>query len=764
MKGCSFRRLWQPVMYGLLFLPAFLVLSWLMTPMPDVFDFAVSPVLLDRDGRVFHARLSAAEEWLLPVPLSEMGPWLPKMVVAVEDRRFADHAGIDFRALARAVAQNLRNGRVVSGASTIPAQLARLADPKPRSLFHKYIEFIQALKISRALGKDEVLELYLNRAPFGGNIRGVGAAARAYFNKELGDMSLGECALLTAMLRGPGLYNPGRRPELVRARRDAVLDRLQALGLAEAGLARVAKAEPVLGLRYRQPRQAWHLAEMILAEPGNETAAWRWRGGQRNGLATSLDPRLQDQLELRLNQGLRRFPERITAAGAVMDNRSGEILAYVGNARRGDGVPTDHWVDCALAPRSSGSTLKPFVYLEAFRRLQMTPASLLADTPLALSGQAPRNFDLYYRGPVSARLALAESLNAPAVRVLRRLGHRRALAALRTAGFDYLGGRYYGDSLVLGGGEVNVPQLLAAYGALARQGLEVRPTWRRAEPSQSARRLFPSGPAWLVNQCLTDDRRLNPAPTEAHPEAGGDLAFKTGTSHGLRDAWIVGYSPLHTMVLWAGDPAGAGHPDLAAARVWGTVLPRLAAALPGANWPPAPPEVENYEACALSGAPTGPHCPASHRSWRLKEPARRQACRLHRLQEGQVTIHWPPDLADFMAAQPLEQMAGLSAGLGLRTAFGPVITSPLPGDLIVLSENSGRLPLVSEGTRGLVHWFVDEEFFQAAEPGSTPVLSLTAGHHQVSLIDQDGRSAAAVFEVKYSRELDRDRDLPVLSF
>ena len=762
MKRLTASIFWRRAVWALVILPAFLALSWLLTPLPPVFDFAVSPVLTDGQGRIFHARLSSDEEWLLPVPLADMGPWLPLIAVAVEDKRFETHGGVDFLALARAAWQNLRHLRVVSGASTIPAQLARLADPKPRSLFQKYIEFIQAVKISRALPKAEIMELYLNRAPFGGNLRGVGAAARTYFDKEARDLSLGESALLVAVLRGPGLYNPARRPELARSRRDAVIDRLAARGLVTAGQAADAKAEPVGGVKGRMPRRAWHLAETILAENGGP-GAWRWRGGEHRGLNTGIDINLQDELELRLNQSLARFPERITAAGAVMDNRTGRMLAYVGNARWREGR-SGHWVDCGQAPRSSGSTLKPFVYLEAFRRLKLTPASLLADTPLALSGQAPRNFDRHYRGPVSLRDALAHSLNVPAVRVLRGLGQREALAGLRRAGFACLGGRAYGDSLVLGGGEVNLRQLLAAYGALARQGLAVEPTWRPTEPDPAPKRLFSAGPAWLVNHCLTDDRRPASGLNPAESGSSGDLAFKTGTSHGLRDAWMVGYTPEYTLVLWAGDPAGAGHPELAAAGVWGETLTRLAAVLPGAVWPPAPDEVEIYAACSLSGAPAGPHCPGSGPAARLKRGADKHPCRLHVLKDGQVAVQWPAELAEYLAALPAGQDGFLTAGLAGRAVFGPVITSPLNGETIVLREAAGRLPLTGEGLRGVVHWFVDDEFYQAAAPGLTPVLNLTPGRHRVSLMDQDGRTAAAEFDVKFVLELDQDRRVPVLSF
>ena len=753
-----------------------LAVSWAFIPVPEVKDFAVSPTLLDRRDRLYHARLSADGEWLLPRPLSEMGSWLPKVAVAIEDKRFYRHSGVDFLALGRAVWQNLTSFRIVSGASTITVQVVRLSKPQERTLFNKYVEFIQALKLENSLSKDGLLEIYLNRAPFGGNLRGAESAARFYFDKSARDLSLGESALLVALLRGPSLYRPDRRPELARQRRDMLLDLLVDKGVASPEEAAAAKAEPVTGRRGYMPRQAWHLSEVVFGR-NQDSGLWRWgRPGREYGLKTTLDTDLQSLLEMRLQLGLAKFPERIAGAGAVMDNASGGLLAYVGNSRW-TGEADRHWVDCALARRSPGSTLKPFIYLAAFIEKGLTPASLVADTPLRLSGQAPRNFDKYYRGPVSAQVALADSLNAPAVRVLRMVGQQSALETLRQAGFRHLvqSGRYYGDSLALGGCEVDMWQMLRAYGLLARQGLEVAPTWlppapeAASPPSEAdrnrptaARRIFPEGAAWLVNECLKDDSRLPAGPRlnqEHNP--GVEPAFKTGTSHGLRDAWLAAYTPSHTMVLWAGDPDGRSHPQLTAINVLGPVIVPLGEALKSSRpWPGPPADIEKYTACSVSGEPAGPHCPGRYQSFRLKIGAQTHPCHIHVLKGGRVVSLWPPELSGFMAAMNPE--AG--APVFIRPAAGPVVTSPLPGGVIILEEVGGKIPLRCEGAKGVVHWYVDDEFYRSAPAGLTPVLPVTPGRHKVTLMDSAGRTAGAEFTVMYSQDRDRDRDLPVLSF
>lgn len=436
---------------------------WLAVPdpVPQVLSWPVSPVLLDKRGELVSARLSTEGEWCLPIPLSEMGEWLPKVLVAVEDKRFYSHGGVDMLALGRAVAQNITKGRVVSGASTITSQLVRLSNPRERTFGTKILEFVGARKLERSLSKDQILEYYLNRAPFGGPIRGVEAASRLYFGKRAKELSLGEAALLVGLLKGPTLYRPDRNPKGAQKRRQQIIAAVaEQTGFPE-NLTALALEEPLPAFRTAMPARAWHFADLAFKTlPAN--------GGVVRG---SLDMRVQEYLERVLREQLDRVDEDVTAAGIVIDNRSGRIIAYVGNARF-DPVRGKHWVDCALAPRSPGSTLKPFAYLAAMEAGHIIPATLLADTPLRLGGEAPRNFDRRYRGPVRASLALSASLNAPAVRVLRMVGVRHVLYSLRDAGFSCLSRNDadYGDSLVLGAGEVTLLELARTYTTLASGG------------------------------------------------------------------------------------------------------------------------------------------------------------------------------------------------------------------------------------------------------------------------------------------------------
>jgi membrane carboxypeptidase/penicillin-binding protein PbpC len=801
----------------------------------------------DRDGRLLHVSLSEDGEWLVPETLAGAGKWLPLVAVSIEDRRFRSHPGVDPLAIARALAQNAAGLRTVSGASTVTQQLVRLAEPRPRNLLSKYLEFWKALKLERALSKDEILELYLNRAPFGGNLRGAGAAARAYFGKRPADLSLGEATLLVAILRGPSLYRPDRHPERARERRDFLLGLLLERGVISREEHSAARLERVPGARLPLPRENPLLAAWLLAPggydaeggdgavrpaagspfpaPGSAVPAagrpaggrrWRWGAPGFRGLAAALDSPLQLELESRLARALAPFPPEVTGAGAILDNASGEVLAYVGNARPGGPHGS---VDCARARRSPGSALKPFLFLRAFAGGDLHPASLLADTPAGFAGLSPRNFDRGHRGPVTARRALADSLNVPAVRVLRRVGTAETLRTLTSLGFSIPARGDYGDSLILGGVEVTLMELLRAYGTLARGGRDLpytlvpaRPAGQGAAgpgadgpassapwlahpapaPSGAARagpspqgavaesrsqagrgpeapppppaapaeggpagagagdgdgdgRLFSEAAAWLVNSSLVDDSRL--------PAGSRGLArpFKTGTSHGFRDAWLAMYSRSHTLVLWLGDPSGAGHEGLSGLAALGPAAADVFRALGegrDSGYAAIPTGIARFMACPISGEPAGPDCPDAVPAYRLAAAARSRPCRLHFHRAGEILTAWPGDLRPFMNA-------GLAAGRpgSARPAGGAPgeaalrVVSPIPGMTYVLSRQSRSVPLKAEGAVGRLFWFVDGVFLRE-EAGSTPFLDLSPGEHAVSAIDDANVAARSVFKVE----------------
>lgn len=728
------------------FLLLFFLAGYFLADPPDPGDFFVSPRVMDRRGGTLYASLTPEDELVVPCSLMEMGKVLPSVAVGVEDKRFYDHPGVDPLAVLRAAWQNLAGRRVVSGASTITVQLVRLSRPRERTFLSKVVEFFEALRLEREYTKDQILELYLNRAPFGGNLRGAGAASLAYFQKKPADLTLGESALLVALLRGPSVYRPDRWPERARARRDVVLGRLLGRGLITSEQYAAAAAEPVTPVVHRPPRLAPHLSMRLIAGEGREN--FRWRGGLRFGVPTTIDPAVQLSLEKRLSDALRPMPRNINAAGLVLSNKNGHVLAYVGGLRaEGEGS----FVDNVVSLRSPGSTLKPFVYLEAFASGALAPDSLLADTPLSLGGEAPRNFDGTYRGPVSAGAALGRSLNAPAVRVLRLVGEDRALEVLSEAGFEVPRLRSFGDSLVLGGLEVSLWSLAGAYGSLASGGTAVEPT---LDPGRTGAgpRVFSEAASWLVNSSLVAEKRL-PRGVSA-PGA----AMKSGTSNGRRDAWMAAYDPARTAVLWLGDPAGRAEASLS-----GTAsLAESAAGLmrdlgPSPPWPGPPVGVERYLSCPVSGEPAGPFCPGSKWSHRVAAGARTVPCGLHARRRGETVTLWPAELAPMMGGPDPGRRAAPSR---------PRVVSPAQGSVVVmdLSDVRDALPLKSEDTSGLVHWYLDDRYFRSADRFTTPVVRLAPGPHRVALIDERHRTTVSEFTVVAPERPAADDPAPLLEF
>ena len=680
-----------------------------LLPVEEAPPLEASPTVTDREGRLLWAGLTENEEVCLPLSLEEMGRWLPLVVVEVEDRRFFGHGGVDGIGLIRAVAQNLSQGRIVSGGSTLTSQLVRLLHPRPRTLGAKAVEFLQALALERRLPKEAILEAYLNRAPFGGNLKGAAAGALAWWNKRPRDLSLAEAATLTALLKGPTRYRPDLYPERLRARRDLILAELARRGRVTESEARLAMAETI-PRAMTLPREEFLFASQVLS-----------RGGGRSTLDASLQRLVLDSLAA----GLRPLPQEVTAAAVVVDNRDGSVRAYVGNGRFGSSLPWG-WVDCASAPRSPGSALKPFLYAMALDEGLLSPSSLMADTPLALSGRAPRNFDLRYRGPVSMADALADSLNVPAVRALRALGVERFLHRLRGLGFSRLtgDGARYGDSLVLGGCEVTPLEMARAYRTLA-SGRDGPLRFVEGEGLREAPSPFSEGSAFLVGQILGDGRRLSPA-QRSLLRGRAEMALKTGTSYGLRDAWAVAWNEAWTVVVWMGDPLGTPHAELIG----------LAAAVPpaveimavlGGSLPERPASVGRRAVCSLSGLPPTSACPHLVEAWYLPGLSPSGPCSLHRWQGGQVVTLWPHELAP-PGERPLKE-----------ALFR--IASPLEGATYLLPPwgDPPRVPLTCEGARGRVGWFVDGLHLGEARPGQTLFWTLSAGRHRVGAVDEAGR-------------------------
>jgi penicillin-binding protein 1C len=605
----------------------------------------------DRNGRLLREVRTADGARSKWVALSAMPAVLPKMLIAVEDRRFYFHPGVDPVSVLRAAVHDAWRLRVVSGASTLTMQLARAVRPHRRNLWGKCQEMALALRIEASLSKSRILEEYLNRVDFGPNLRGIGAAAQGYFGKPVASLSLSEMALLVGMPQGPSVYALHRHPARALARRRRVLERVAAAQLASTAAIAAASAEP-LRFQHQQPVfGAPHLIAALLSSNSGilQTGLRGTEAKATSRLRTTLDPLLQRAAETALSATLPELAAHHVTSGAalVVDNESGDILAYVGSPSFFDAAHQGQ-VDGVRAKRQPGSTLKPFVYAAAIEELGYTPATVLPDLELHLrtpaGDYAPRNFDDKFHGPVRLREALGNSLNIPAVHVASELGAPTLLRRLHEFGFDSLTQPpdYYGPALALGDGEVTLLELVRAYATLARGGLVLplhallqweepsrspttaRPEIRNYQPPEPQRALSPLAAA-LVTDMLADNRaRVASFGLESSLHFDPPVAAKTGTSKGYRDNWVIGYSKRVTVGVWVGNFDGSPMREVSGITGAGPIFRAIMDAA-RAHYADSEPLVSigvqdkqqahgadglrQLDVCPLSGQLRGPNCP-----------------------------------------------------------------------------------------------------------------------------------------------------------
>jgi penicillin-binding protein 1C len=519
-------------------------------PTPLGKDLQFSATVLDRDGRLLRAYATSDGRWRLPARVADVDRRFFDVLFAYEDKRFRSHHGVDPLALTRGLLQLVSSGRIRSGGSTLTMQAARLLEPRAnRTLAAKLRQIVRAIELERALSKDEVLSLYLDLAPYGGNIEGIRAASLAYFGKEPRRLTLGQAALLVALPQAPELRRPDRAAELARLARNRVLDRFAATGSVSAEDIALAKAEPVPTARRPMPLLAPHTADrVILANPGMRE------------IRLTIDAELQKNLEEFARERVQALAQtlgpNISLALLVIDNASGEVLAAIGSPAYFDERRAGQ-VDMTQALRSPGSALKPFIYGMGFEDGFIHPQTLIDDRPERYGGYAPRDFNFSFAGTVTVAQALQQSLNMPAIAVLDRVGASRLTARLAQAGAALVlpEGQAPGLAIGLGGLGTKLSDLVMLYAGLARFGTVLPLRERLDAPAPQPRRLLADVPAWYVANVL-----LGAPP----PENGvaGRIAFKTGTSYGYRDAWSVGFDGKHTVGVWVGRPDGAPVPGL----------------------------------------------------------------------------------------------------------------------------------------------------------------------------------------------------------
>jgi penicillin-binding protein 1C len=713
-----------------------------------------SVAILDRGGTPLRQARSGAfdRRW---VPLSAISRDFIDAVIAVEDARFWEHDGIDERALVRACVYDLLPGRRWQGGSTITQQLVKLVYGRPWGLASKGLEMLRALKLEQTFSKEEILEQYLNRLPFGNGIVGVERAAQAYFGHSAAELTLAEAALLAGIPQAPSATEPRRHLPRARKRQALVLARMRALGLrSEEAIAAAERQEVRIVAAPPRPWRAPRFVDAVLREraQGHIVAC-------DGRIVTSLDLPLQERAEALLRERLAALEGSgaTNAAAIVVANASGEILAYVGAARADPDEPGGE-LDLLRARRQPGSTLKPFVYELLFEH-GGTAATVLDDIATPMTGRggtiyAPRDFDGQEWGPVRARVALAASLNLAALDAARRVGPEAIVARLGVLGIrDLPPPEELGPAVVLGGADVRPIELAEAYVALARGGRRV-PLRLVPGMASEGERVMDPGAVAIVRDVLSDRAARELAfGSDLREEAEGlDFALKTGTSSGFRDAWAVVFDERFTVLVWIGDPAGrpmarvSGFHGAApvAAQLLVAAHRRAPALGPAASaWVGDRPPLVRVRVCAHTGLLPGPRCRHLVDERFLAGTVPSRSCEDHD-DEGAVLL--PHRYADWVArvhpaGMRLREVSDAGPDADVRVVY------PAHGARLIVDPARGetRIPLraaIAGATATDVAWEID------GRPWSEPTWPLRRGEHRIVAIWRGRRSAEVRFSVE----------------
>jgi penicillin-binding protein 1C len=749
----------------------FLLLDWWF-PLPmTALHRQPAVIVTDREGSPLRIFLPADEQLRIPVSVGEVAPVFVRALVASEDRWFYQHPGVNPLAIVRALWANVRHGKVVSGASTITMQIARMAEPKSRTLWAKCWEIFRALQLERHFSKDNLLELYLNLTPYGGNVVGIGAAAYVYFDKRPAQLSLGEAALLAVLPRSPNSYNPARNPAAALEIRNHVLRQLaQRAVFAEPAVADALR-HPLPTVSWRPPFTAPHFCQFALDRLPHDPR-----------LHTTLDQRVQKIAEEQTALWVSTLRDRGigSAAVVVIENENRAVRAMIGSPNFFEEVHNGQ-VNGTTARRSPGSTLKPFLYTMAMDMGLVIPDSYLLDLPTDFSGYVPENYDGQYHGRVTMRESLVQSLNAPAVQLLSTVGVETFHRLLQRGGITTLDRppASYGLPLILGSGEVSLLDLTNLYATLAVGG-EHRAIQLQPDMMGTADRLFSTEAASLTAGILTGVQRPDLPRAWRLTRDAPVVAWKTGTSYGHRDAWSIGFSSRYTIGVWAGNFDGHGQKGLAGSEHAAPLLFTLFRAIEGGSAQLVQPHDHHFgqvKVCTLSHELAGPFCPLSESVTVLSGRSRLSSCSYHRRMfvdtitgdqlagaclssrphRTEVVTVYPPELIAwwYTQGQPLPRMPRLSPlcnevpGGEALTIVSPATSSPyrLRRD-VPIADQKIPLRVQSGAAPTLLYWYQDGKLVATGTPTAQTLLPLQLGTHHLVVVDSAGHVGSSVYRVE----------------
>ncbi|MDP2059719.1 MAG: penicillin-binding protein 1C [Flavobacteriaceae bacterium] len=748
-----------------------------------LFDEPTATVILSREGKLLGAKIATDEQWRFPAPDT-----LPKKFVqcllSFEDQHFYKHPGFNPIAMFNALVDNVQAGKVVRGGSTLTQQVIRLSRKnKNRTYGEKLIELILATRLELGYSKDEILKFYCTYAPFGGNVVGIEAASWRYFGVSANQLSWAESASLAILPNAPGLIYPGKNQSIFLEKRNRLLKRLFQKQLIDSITYALSISEPIPSKPFAIPQKAPHFLQKVsLANVGKRTQ-------------TTLNFSMQTQVNDIVLRHYDRLSENqiFNVAVLVMDVKTREVLAYVGNTQTDRKHQKD--VDVISAARSTGSVLKPLLYAAMLDDGKLLPDMLVADVPTEIAGYNPKNFDEKYDGAVTAKRALSRSLNVPAVRLLQEYGLQKFREQLRSFRLKNVNksADYYGLSLILGGAESSLWDLTKTYASLAStvnhfnetsseyfSNEFVEPIYILSEKADFGKKstektLFDAGSIYLTFDAMKEVNR--PEGNEAWEffDSSKQIAWKTGTSFGNRDAWAVGLTADYAVGVWVGNADGEGRPNLTGVQSAAPILFDVFDLLPDSNWFDMPyDELEEAEVCMESGYLATPICPKKT-VWIPRNGIHASSCSFHRWvqldQNKQFQVNTSCENPDEMLMQSWFVLPPLMSYYFKNNHSEYKELPPFRNDcmaeqqrmefiypnkngIVILPKNfeSKTNPVILKVAHSLsekvIFWYLDDQYIGQSKTFHEMTVSPKAGKHIITVVDESGIQLKRTFFVQ----------------
>ncbi|MFD1256112.1 penicillin-binding protein 1C [Mucilaginibacter terrae] len=772
----------------LVILTGALIAFWFCLPNP-LFNHPTSYVIDDEKGQLLGASIAADGQWRFPYD-GEVPDKFKQCIIAFEDKRFMHHPGVDVLAFGRAIRQNLKGKRISSGGSTLTMQVMRMSTHHNRTIWNKLLEMMMSLRLELTYSKAEILGLYSSNAPFGGNVIGLNAASWRYYGRSPNKLSWGEMAAMAVLPNSPSLVHPGKNRQVLLKKRNQLLDKLYQQNVIDKSTAELSKLEPMPDKPLPLPQMAPHLLQRFKNEYPAKTMT-------DTRLTTTLKADLQQQVSeiLERHHRVLKANQINNIAAVVLDVETGATLAYSGNIFHPEEAGLESSVDVANAPRSPGSTLKPFLYASMLHDGFILPNTLIPDIPTQIAGYHPENFDLGYDGAVPASRALARSLNIPAVKMLQKYKYERFYDVLKKAGITTLTqpADYYGLSLILGGGENTLWELTGAYASMARSLNHYNqtdrytaddyhaPVYHKAvSTSKPAEKngLLDAGSIYYTFQAMEEVMR--PGEEMLWQQFGSTqrIAWKTGTSFGFRDGWAIGVTPKYVVGVWVGNTTGEGRPNLTGINTAAPVLFEIFRLLPVTRtWFKAPVNaMVKIDVCRESGQRAGEYCEHIEETWVPAGGLKSAVCPYHQLIHLNPTRKWqvntdcelpdrmvhqkwfvlPPSMEYYYRARNYQYRTlppfRNDCGVGEKSS---------PMEVIYPKDNAKiYIPIEADGTRGRmicnaahrqpgvkIFWHLDDQYLGQTTDFHQMAINAQPGNHVLTLVDGTGSEVKVRFSV-----------------